>query len=47
MVLLVFAGASGVVFGTNYVYNHLEPHQKVRIDVLLGRGTVDLKKRRL
>lgn len=41
---LVFAGASGVVLGTNYVYNHLEPHQKVRIDVLLGRGTVDLKK---
>ncbi|MBI2721583.1 MAG: rod shape-determining protein RodA [Bacteroidetes bacterium] len=44
MVLLVFGGASGVVFGTNYVYNHLEPHQKVRIDVLLGRGTVNLKK---
>lgn len=43
IVALVFAGASGVVYATNYVYNHLEPHQKVRIDVLLGRGTADLK----
>jgi rod shape determining protein RodA len=41
---LVYVLAAGVVLGTNYVYNHLEPHQKVRIDVLLGRGTVDLKK---
>ena len=41
---IVFASASGVVLGTNYVYNHLENHQRVRIDVLLGRGTVDLKK---
>lgn len=44
IVLLVYGLAAGVVLGTNYVYNHLEPHQKVRIDVLLGRGTVDLKK---
>lgn len=44
IVAIVFTGAAGVVFATNYVYNHLEPHQKVRIDVLLGRGTVDLKK---
>jgi rod shape determining protein RodA len=43
-VSLVFAAASSVVLGTNYVYNHLEPHQKVRIDVLLGRGEVNLKK---
>ena len=42
--VLVYVLAAGVVLGTNYVYNHLEPHQKVRIDVLLGRGTVDLKK---
>jgi rod shape determining protein RodA len=41
---LVYALSAGVVLGTNYVYNHLEPHQKVRIDVLLGRGNVDLKK---
>ena len=36
--------ACGVVFATNYVYNHLEDHQRIRIDVLLGRGTVNLKK---
>ncbi|MGZ3883008.1 MAG: rod shape-determining protein RodA [Bacteroidia bacterium] len=44
IVALVFATACGVVYGTNYVYNHLEDHQKVRIDVLLGRGEVNLKK---
>lgn len=44
IVSLVFATASGVVLGTNYVYNHLEEHQRTRIDVLLGRGNVDLKK---
>lgn len=44
IVSIVFASASGVVLGTNYVYNHLEEHQKTRIDVLLGRGTVNLKK---
>lgn len=36
--------ACSMVKGTSYVYNHLEPHQKVRIDVLFGRGEVDLKK---
>jgi rod shape determining protein RodA len=44
IVALIFSAASGVVLGTNYVYNHLEEHQKTRIDVLLGRGTVNLKK---
>jgi len=44
IVAIVFATASSVVLGTNYVYNHLEEHQKTRIDVLLGRGTVNLKK---
>lgn len=44
IVILVYLSAAAVVLGTNYVYDHLEPHQKVRIDVLLGRGTVDLKK---
>lgn len=43
-VCLIFLSAAGVVLTTNYVYNHLEPHQKIRIDVLLGRGNVDLKK---
>jgi rod shape determining protein RodA len=33
-----------IVLATNYVYDHMEKHQKTRIDVLLGRGTVDLKK---
>ena len=41
---IIFSSASGVVLGTNYAYNHLEDHQRVRIDVLLGRGTVNLKK---
>ena len=36
--------ACSMVKGTSMVYEHMEPHQKVRIDVLLGRGTVDLKK---
>jgi rod shape determining protein RodA len=36
--------ACSMVKGTSTVYEHMEPHQKVRIDVLLGRGTVDLKK---
>lgn len=41
---LIYLAAAGVVLGTNYVYEHLEPHQRVRIDVLLGRNEVDLKK---
>lgn len=46
MIVLVasYCLSAGVVLGTNYVYNNLEPHQKVRIDVLLGRGNVNLKK---
>ncbi len=44
IVAIVYISAAGVVLTTNYVYNHLEDHQKVRIDVLLGRGTVNLKK---
>jgi rod shape determining protein RodA len=44
VVALIGIVACGMVKGTSTVYEHLEPHQKVRIDVLLGRGTVDLKK---
>jgi len=44
IISIILTTACGVVFGTNYVYNHLEDHQRVRIDVLLGRGTVNLKK---
>jgi rod shape determining protein RodA len=35
--------ACTMVKGTSYIYEHMEKHQKTRIDVLLGRGTVDLK----
>lgn len=44
LVVVVLAGASAMVLGTKKVYEKLEPHQKIRIDVLLGRGEVDLKK---
>lgn len=44
VVALVGLVACGMVKGTSTVYEHLEPHQKIRIDVLFGRGTVDLKK---
>ncbi len=44
IVAVILSAACGVVLGTNYVYNHLEDHQRIRIDVLLGRGTVNLKK---
>lgn len=44
VISIIFGSAASVVLGTNYVYNHLEEHQKTRIDVLLGRGTVNLKK---
>jgi rod shape determining protein RodA len=46
MLLIALVGlvACGMVKGTSTVYEHMEPHQKVRIDVLLGRGVVDLKK---
>lgn len=33
-----------LVFGSNEMYNRLLPHQRTRIDVLLGRGSVNLKK---
>ena len=36
--------ACSMVKGTSYVYEHMEAHQKTRIDVLLGRGPVNLKK---
>jgi len=32
-----FLGSVGDVLTTNYVYNHLEPHQKDRLDVLLQK----------
>lgn len=44
VVLIVLLSCSAVVKGTDYVYQHLETHQRNRIDVLLGRGNVNLKK---
>lgn len=44
LVLIVLLSCSAVVKGTDYVYQHLETHQRNRIDVLLGRGNVNLKK---
>ncbi len=32
------------VFSSNYLYSKLQPHQRKRIDVLLGKGEVNLKK---
>jgi len=40
----IYVLCAGVVLGTNFFYNKLDDHQRVRIDVLLGRGNVDLKK---
>ncbi len=44
VVALIGLLACGMVKGTSTVYEHMEAHQKIRIDVLLGRGTVDKKK---
>jgi len=41
--LIVMISCATVVKGTDYVYEHLERHQKERIDGLLGRREVDLK----
>lgn len=38
VMLLMYVLATSVVLGTTYVYNKLEPHQKDRIDVLLGKN---------
>ncbi|GAB4207274.1 MAG: rod shape-determining protein RodA [Bacteroidia bacterium] len=36
--------ASLIVFSSNFIYSKLQPHQRSRIDVLLGRGEINLKK---
>lgn len=43
-IAIIAVSACVIVLVTNYIYDHMEKHQKTRIDVLLGRGTVDLKK---
>jgi len=44
LVVLVAMVGCGMVKATSTVYEKLEAHQKIRIDVLLGRGTINLKK---
>ncbi len=44
IVVFIALGACGMVKATSTVYEKLENHQKIRIDVLLGRGTINLKK---
>jgi rod shape determining protein RodA len=44
LVILIGLVACGMVKATSSVYEKLEAHQKIRIDVLLGRGTINLKK---
>lgn len=44
IIAIIGLTACSMVRGTTFVYDHMENHQKIRIDVLLGRGTVDLKK---
>ena len=44
LVILIAIMGCGIVKATSAVYEKLEAHQKIRIDVLLGRGTINLKK---
>jgi rod shape determining protein RodA len=44
LVILIAVVGCGMVKATSSVYEKLESHQKIRIDVLLGRGTINLKK---
>jgi rod shape determining protein RodA len=43
LLLGLFILSSGVIFSVDYAFNHLEPHQKKRINVFLGKES-DLKK---
>jgi rod shape determining protein RodA len=44
LVILIAVVGCGMVKATSSVYEKLESHQKIRIDVLLGRGNINLKK---
>lgn len=44
LILFAYFLSASIILTTNFVYSHLENHQKVRIDVLLGKGNIDLKK---
>jgi rod shape determining protein RodA len=43
VVALIFLASGGVVYGVQYAFNKLEPHQKTRINVFLGKES-DKKK---
>jgi rod shape determining protein RodA len=45
IVIIVSCALASValVWGTDYIYDHLQPHQKTRIDSFLGRSQADLK----
>lgn len=43
LVLGLFVMSAAVVFSVDYAYNHMQPHQKKRIDVFLGKES-DIKK---
>lgn len=43
LLLLIFVVSSVVIYGVDYAYSHLQPHQRKRIDVFLGKE-VDMKK---
>ena len=42
--LIITLASCAMVFGTKYVYNKLDDHQKVRINVLFQLGEVNMKK---
>lgn len=42
--LMYVSAAALFVFSSNFLYDKLQPHQRSRIDVLLGRGEINLKK---
>jgi rod shape determining protein RodA len=43
VVAIIFLASGGVVYGVQYAFNKLEPHQKTRINVFLGKES-DKKK---
>jgi len=43
ILFLIGLSACGLVAGASFVYDKMEPHQKVRIDSFLGRAEADLK----
>lgn len=42
-ILTCAAAAAVLVWGTDFIYDHMQDHQKIRINSFLGRGEADLK----